>query len=484
MTTPLRSLLLLACAVPFAALADPAPMTSPLPYPPTKAVPVEQTLHGETFTDPYQWLEDGKAPDVQEWMSAQDGLTRKTLAAIPERAGFEARVKQLIYVDSIGVPFRRGDRLFFSEKKKDQEKAVIYWRPVKGGEAKVVLDPLQFAADGTTSIGSYSPSWDGKLVAYQVKPNNSDTARYEVREVDTGKVLTRDTIEGGRYAGAEWTQDNKAFYYTSYPTDPAIPVDQRPGKTEVRFHVLGTDPATDKVIHPAMNDASVFHSGSLSWDGRWLTLAIDHGWTRNDVLVMDLHAKEPKFVPVFEGKDALFRVDVWKDKMYVWSTQGSPRGALWTVDLLAKDPAAAAAQKLIIPERKDHAIEGFALVGGRLALNTLVDAASRLELYELSGKKVMEVKLPGIGSASGLSGDPRYHEAYFQFESFTYPSEVRELDVKTGKSKVVFKIAVPIKPEDFEVRQIFGTSKDGTRVPVFITQKKGLPKDGQAPTIL
>lgn len=471
-------------AMPPAAPAQPAPApAAPAGPPATRREPLVETLHGVQVADPYRWLET-LSPETRAWMAAQDSFARARLAALPGRAQLLERLKQLAYLDTLGVPLRRGDRLFFHRAPADREKSILYWRPVAGGEPRVLLDPNTWSADGSTSMGAWSVSWDGKRIAYNVKANNSDEAVMQVMEIDSGQVSEVDRIEGAKYATASWTPDGRGFYYTWLPTDRTIPVDQRPGHSEIRFHALGTPPAQDKVVHARLGDPTKFQHADLSRDGRWLVRTVSHGWTRNDVFVMDLKAKAPRWMPIYEGRDGLFSPEVHKDRLYVQTTEGSPKGRVVVFDLAKKNPGDRKNERLLIAERQERILHTFSIVGGLLALQVMDDASNRLELFDLKGKRLREVALPGIGSTSaayGLSDDP---VAYFSFESFTWPREILEVDVRDGSTRSTFKLSVPVDPSGYEVTRVFGASKDGTKVPVFVVAKKGLPRDGSAPAIL
>jgi prolyl oligopeptidase len=225
-------------AAPPVASAPPAPPALQLPawasaYPASRKVDAKDTLFGTDVPDPYRWLEDAKSPEVQDWMKAQDSLARAKLAAQPDRAAISARLKELFYVDSQGMPSNRGGRIFYRRRSGAQEKSVVYWRQGKTGAEKVLLDPNAWSTDGSSSLHGYSVSWDGKQVAYTVSENNSDESTMHVMDVASGKVSTVDLIPGTKYGHASWTPKGDGFYYTRLPVDPKIPVDERPGYSQV-----------------------------------------------------------------------------------------------------------------------------------------------------------------------------------------------------------------------------------------------------------
>ncbi len=496
-TLPLALLALVACGPEAAEMPPPVPpppapiasavpapppvFTPALAYPATRRDDVKDVIHGVTVADPYRWLEDGKSPEVQTWMTAEDALARAQLKNLPEREAIVARLKELFYVDALGAPRHRGERYFYTRRHATKEKAIVYWKKGKQGAEQVLFDPNGWSTDGSVSLGGWSVSWDGKLVAYQLRPNNSDEATLRVMDVATGKISEIDDIQGGKYAHASWTPKGDGFYYTWLPTDPAIKDADRPGHSEVRFHRLGEDPKKDRTIRERTGDPSTFVSAFLSRDGHWLVLTIEHGWASQDVFFMDARAHKPELRPLAVGKKAHYSVDPYQDHFYVTTDEGAPHSRVFVVD--PKKPERDA-WKEIVPERADAILENASVIGGRLALTYLKSVTSRLEIHGLDGKLIKEVALPGLGSLGGPSGREDEDEAYFSFESFTHPNEIHELSMKTGESTVYSKVNVPVDPEPYTVEQVFYPSKDGTRVSMFIVRRKDLKKDGHARALL
>ncbi|WP_437296395.1 prolyl oligopeptidase family serine peptidase [Sorangium sp. So ce426] len=472
--------------LPTAASAAPAPAPenpSRPAYPPTRVAPVTNALHGVEITDPYRWLEDGDAPEVKEWMKAQDAFTRAELARLPERDAIASRLKQLFYIDAVSAPRHRRGRYFLSRRHATKEKSVVYWKEGKGGAERVLFDPNTWSEDGSVSLGGWEVSWDGKNVAYKIQQNNSDEATLYVMDVASGKRSEVDVIEGAKYAFASWTPSGDGFYYVWLPTDPSIPVAERPGYAEVRFHRLGQDPKQDRVVRGRTGDPRTFLNASLSKDGRFLVLTVSHGWTSADVYFRDLrrpggHAADK---PLAVGRDAHYNVEVYKDRLYVHTDEGAPHYRVFEVD---PDRPDRAAWKEIVPERPDATLDSVSIVGGHLALSYLKDASSRVEVRALDGKLVREVPLPGIGTVGGPSGLPDEDEAYFSFESYTSPHEIHATSIKTGRTELYARIEVPIDPSPFSVEQTFFPSKDGTKISMFIVRRKDMKKDGSSRALL
>jgi prolyl oligopeptidase len=463
---------------------SPAPL---LPYPATPPGDVKDTLHGVEVADPYRWLEDAKAPAVREWMKAEDDLARAELHKLPERDGIAARLKELFYVDSLSPPAHRGDRYFYVRRHATKEKAIVYYKRGKKGEEKVLFDPNGWSTDGSTSLGSWRTTWDGKTVAFTTHVNNSDEATLYVEDVETGKRSAVDVIEGAKYAEASWTPKGDGFYYTWLPTDPAIQEKERPGYAEVRYHPLGQDPKKDLLIHEKTGDSGIFQSVELSRDGHWLLLYVQHGWTSVDVYFKDLRgkvadaaAKEP-WIPLAAGTGAHYEIDVYKDAFYVFTDDGAPRSRVLRIDPRTPERSA---WKEIIPEHPDATLLGSSVIGGRLTLHYLKNASSSLTVREMDGRPVREVALPGVGTSSGFYGRDDEDEAYFTFDSFTTPPQVFSTSVKTGKAALYAKVEVPVDPAPYAVEQVFYPSKDGTKVSMFLVHRKDLKKDGTTRAML
>jgi prolyl oligopeptidase len=459
--------------------AEPAPP----PYPPTRTTTAADVLHGVTVPDPYRWLEDEKSPEVQAWMTAQDGLTRQRLASLPGRDALASRLKELLYLDILGAPIHRSTRYFFTRRHASKEKTVVYWREGAEGAEKVLLDPNGWSADGSASLGAWSVSWDGARVAYGKKVNNSDEATLYVMDVATGKVSDVDVIEGAKYAGPSWTPDGSAFYYTWLPVDPRIPASERPGYAEIRLHKVGSDPKTDTVVKAKLGDPTTFQNVHITRDGLFLFLVLQHGWTSTDVWFRDLGKTTAgdAWTPLAVGIKAHFSPDSFGGTLFVQTDDGAPKGRIFAVD-----PAkpARAAWREIVRERKDAALQNFAVVGGKLVLDYLRSAASLLEVRNLDGTLAREVPLPGIGSVGSLVGRDDEDEVFFSFTSFTTPTSIYRTSVKTGATSLYFQVKVPADPTPYTVSQVFYPSKDGTRVSMFIVHRKDFKRDGSARTIL
>jgi len=465
-----------ASAAPTAAAGAPA-----LAYPETRRVDQVDEVHGVRVPDPYRWLEDGKSEEVKRWVDEEDELARGYLSKLPGRAAMEARFKELFYVESVGTPRHFGNRWFYARRDAGKEKYTIYWREGKAGPEKVLLDPNGWSADGSASLGVWSVSWDGKKVGYTVKANNSDESTLYVMDVATGKKSDVDVIEGAKYAYPSWTPSGDGFYYTWLPAEGSVPTADRPGYAEVRFHELGTDPKKDRTVHEKTGDPKTFQNAEVSKSGRWLVLTIEHGWTRNDVEFMDLRAKKPEWKPLAVGQDALYGVEVDRDRFFVRTNEGAPRYRVFKVDPAHPERAR---WTEIVPERQDATLDSSGIVGHHLALSYLKDVVTKPELRDEDGKLVRAIDLPTLGTVTTISGNPDDDLVYYAFDSFTYPTEIFETSVKTGKTTSWYKLEVPVDPSRYAVEQLFATSRDGTRVPFFVVHARDFVKNGATPTIL
>jgi prolyl oligopeptidase len=467
---------------PVAPAPAPAPRAPAFDYPPTRRLETIEKLHGVSVSDPYRWLEDGGSSEVKSWLAAQGAYARKALDALPERAALVRRFHELFYIERVHTPVKRGRRYFWEKREKTAEKEALYVRDGVKGTPKVLLDPNTWSPDGSISLGVWSPSHDGRYLAYGVKKNNSDEATLEIIEVATGKKFER--IPGAKYAwNVEWTPKNDGFYYVRVPPlGGAVTVADRPGLAAIRYHELGKDPEKDPVVREPTRDPTTFHSVTLSKNGRWLIATVQYGWVSTDLYLKDLRqGPDAPFTTLVAGKKNLFFAQPCDDRILVFTDENAPN-----YRILSIDPRKPAREhwKEIIPERKDAAIDMFELAGRRIALTYVKDVASTLEVFELDGKKAYDVPLPGPGSASGVVGVEDDDEAYFSFESLVTPPEIHKLSMKTGKTEVVHRTSVPVDPSRFTTSQVFATSRDGTKIPMFVLAPKGVAMDGGAPTIL
>jgi prolyl oligopeptidase len=451
-------------------------------YPETRREDVREVVHGVEVADPYRWLEDVSKPEVKAWMSAQDAAADVALKALPAREALMKRYAELYYIDAVTAPRNRQGRYFYARRAAGQEKYVYYWRQGEQGEERVLLDPNTLSEDGSISVGGVYSTRDGKRAAYKLKKNNADESTMYVMDVESGRVSDADVITGAKYAYPAWVPDGSGFYYVHLPQVDGVSVQDRPGLAEIRYHRLGSEQADDALIFPHTSDPKMFLGVDVSYDGRYLFLYKQRGWTSTEIFYKDLKASGAwaEWAPIVAGKDAKFEVFAWQDYFYILTDEGAPRGRVMRVPAAVGDYAKATQ----IVAESDMVIEGMQVVGGKLVLTGMRDAYSRMMVHELDGKLIREVALPGIGVTSGMTGDPEQDVAYYTFTSFTTPPQIYRTDIRSGQTVLWAKINVPINPDALTVEQVFYPSKDGTKVSMFIVTKKGIKRDGSTPFIL
>ena len=466
--------------------------TEPMP-PPTRREEVVEILQGERWVDPYRWLEDGTSPEVVSWSRAQNAATRALLNRSPARPRLVKRLESLLYVESASAPVKRGGRLFYLKTRPELEKAILCWRDQDGaGPERVLLDPNHWAPGDRTSLGIWVPSPSGKRLAFSTKPNAADEATLHVLEVDTGRWSTLDDIPGAKYAEPKWTPDETAFYYEWLPTDPAIPVAERPGYTEVRRHRLGVPSAQDVKVHPRTGDPATFLQSQLSRDGRYLFVSILHGWSENELFWMRL-GKDQRFRPLVSGKGKGIRYEVtaWGDRFFLFTDEGASRGRVFEV---SPGHPERGAWKERVPEDPAATLREVSILGGRLALLYLKDASTEIRLAALDGSGVRVLAIPpfsavnpgieGEGSLVGREDDDTF---FFQLSNFTQPRQI--LRASASKATVQLdehspQLKLPFDPSPYVSEQLFFSSKDGTRIPIFLVHRKDWKRDGHNPVLL
>jgi prolyl oligopeptidase len=411
---------------PAAPAAAPPPAAPAHDYPATRRDAVVDQLHGVAVRDPYRWLEDATRPEVQDWMKAQDGYTRAQLARLPGREALAARLAEVFYFDSIGVPRHRGGRYFFTRRQKDQEKERVYWKQGETGKDQLLLDPNTWSTDGSAGLAGWWPSDDGRYVAYNATEHNADEATLHILDVATGKPLL-ETIAGTKYGGAWWTPDSRAFYYVRLPPpSPQVAAADRPGYAELRYHALGTDPAKDPTVREANHDAQTSLGGSVSHDGHWLFSTVTHGWNSTNIYFRDLRKHQQDWTALVEGVPAHFTVEAYGDAFYVLTDDGARRYRMFAVD--PTRPVRAAWREIV--GETDATLESFAIVGGHLVLDYLRNAASELVVHDLHGKRIRTLDVPPLGSASRMFGLPDEDTAYFSYVSFTEAQVIYKASIR------------------------------------------------------
>jgi prolyl oligopeptidase len=451
-------------------------------YPPTRTDDVVDTLHGVAVPDPYRWLEDDHAPETKAWVEAQNKVTDAYLAAIPQRDGLRQRLTKLWNYERYGLPFKRGDRYFFTRNDGLQNQSVLYTAPALDRPPTPLLDPNALAKDGTVALTATAVSDDGKLLAYGLAVAGSDWQEIRVRDVATAADLP-DVVRWVKFSGPSWTKDAKGFFYSRYdePTEQ-----QRLTKAnyfhKLYYHRLGTPQSKDVLVYHRPDHKDWNFHGRVTDDGRYLVIHASQGASpKNRVLYKDLSVPDAPVVELLMENDAEYDfVDNLGTTFWFKTDKDAPRGRLVAIDVARPDRAN---WKELIPESKET-LGGVDAVGDRFFAKYLRDAHSAVRAFAFDGKPLGDVPLPGIGSAGGFGGRRTDVETFYAFSSYTTPGTVYRYDLKSNESTVFKQPKVDFDPARYETKQVFFTSKDGTRVPMLVTHKRGLALDGTNPTIL
>lgn len=449
-----------------------------LTYPKTEKDDVVDNYHGTEIKDPYRWLEFDTADNVKAWVKEQNKVTYAYLDKIPSRKIFKNRLEEIFNYPKVGAPQKAGDFYFYYRNSGLQNQSVIYYKKGMKGVEQVFIDPNTLSENGTVSINLVGFSNDNKYVAYSRSEAGSDWQKFRIIELETKKEL-KDELNWVKFSGATWYKDG--FFYSRYPT-PAKGKEFS-SKNEyhtVYYHKLGDPQEKDKLVYQDKQNPLRYHYVQLTEDEKYLVLYVSSGTNGFECYFKPVD-DQGKFKPLFTGFDNKSTViDHINGKFYVHTDIDAPN-----YRLIAVDPANTSKENWteIIPETKDL-LEGVTLGGGKMFAQYLKDVTTRLYQYDYSGKMEHEIELPGLGTAGGFSGKKDDTNLFYSFTSFTYPTTIFNYDVATGKSDVFYQPELKFNPEDFQSEQVFYTSKDGTKVPMFIVSKKGMKKNGKNPTLL
>ena len=454
--------------------------TAPATPPKAKTEVVEDNIHGHKIADPYRWLENSQASDTQQYVHDELAYTRSILDPLPGRAQTHQRLTQLLSIGTIGTPQLGGNFYFYTRREGTQNQPVLFVREGINGKDRTLLDVNQLAADGTVALDWWFPSEDGKYVAYGTSASGSEESTLKVIETATGKQLP-DTIERTRFASVAWKKDNSAFFYSRHPKKGDVPSGEEVYHVKIFYHVMGTDPAKDPLIFGEGRKAQDIPGVQLADDDdRWLLITVFQGWAKSEMYLQDLKAGTPP-VEITSGKEFLYSGEVYQNKLYITTNEDAPRSRVLVVD--AANPKREN-WKEIVPQ-SDAVLQNSAIVGGKLGAQYEKNASSLLKLFQLDGKFIDDIPLPAIGTVSGTGSKWNRQEIFFGFQSFTIPPSIYHYDLSSRKTNLWDKVNAPgIDPSAYEVHQLWYTSKDGTKVPMFVFHKKGLELNGHNPTLL
>ncbi len=457
-------------------------------YPETRKDPsVVDDYHGTKVADPYRWLEDDNSTETKTWVTAQNQLTFSYLDKIPFRKQLRARLEKIWNYEKYGAPFKEGDKYYFYKNDGLQNQYVLYRQDAIGADplnkslaSSVFLDPNTFSKDGTVALGTISFNKKGDRMAYSLSKAGSDWQTLYVKNAETGETLT-DSIEWVKFSGISW--QGNGFYYSRYPEPQKG--DALKGALlnhKVYFHQLGTPQSADILVFEDKENPKRNCNAGMTDDERFLIIYQSEGTSGDRLFVKDMTKSDDKLIEIVSNFEKDWRViDSDGDWLLVHTNYKAPR---WRV--VAINPAMPEEKnwREIIAEDKTDVLQGANIIGGKLVTSWLHDASSKVKFFDTKGSFLNELKLPGIGTVGGFSGKKTENQAFYSFSSFAQPNTIYELDLTTMQSKTFKSSNVDFKSDDYETRQVWFTSKDGTRVPMFVTHKKGIKLDGKNPTLL
>jgi len=458
--------------------------------PKTEVIEVHDTIHGVDIVDPYRWLEGSAAPEVgvnpeldakvAAWTDAQNAYTREVLDSLSGRDALEKRLTELMEIGTVSAPDMRRNRYFFWKREGAQAQSVVWLQEGRDGKPRVLLDPNKLDADGLIAPAWTEPNADGTLMAFGLYRAGDENSTLYVMNVDSGEWLA-DEIPG-KVGGVDWLPDSSGFFYSRLADV------KNPYSRQIKFHKLGTHHRQDPVLFEQYKEGPLATTWGpfayASRDARWMIVGYWTGTDSNDLWVVDLDRwfRAGEFVrsEIVTGERATAMGPVVGDTLYMETTLDAPNGRVIGVDL--NNPSRERWNE-ILPERKDAVLENVSIARSYLVAEYLQDATSRIEIHDLEGKKVRDLELPGIGSA-GIATEEDRNEAYLTYTSFNEPRSIYRVDLDSGERELWQRPDVPVDPSTVEVKQVFYTSKDGTKVPMFIVHRKGLKLDGNNPTLL
>ncbi len=455
--------------------------TNTLDYPETKKVDQVDTYFGTEVKDPYRWLEDDHSEETKKWVTAENKLTFAYLNKIPFRDSLEQRLTALWDYEKIGAPFKEGDFTYFYKNDGLQNQYVIYrYKTEENPEtAKVFLDPNTFSKDGTVSLGELSYSDNGKMCAYSISIGGSDWRKVLVMSAEAREIV-EDTLVDIKFSGLSW-KSNDGFYYSSYDKPEGSALSAKTDQHKLYYHKLGTKQSEDKVIFGGTEaQKHRYVGGNVSEDNHYLFISANNTTSGGKLFMMDLTKEYPKLITILDNEETeSYVIDNVGSKLYIATNKNAPNRKIVTVD--ASNPTPKNWEDFI-PETK-HVLSP-ATAGGYFFAEYMVDAVSKVKQYDYEGNFIREVTLPGIGSAGGFGGKKEDKDLYYSFTNYITPGSIYKYEIEKGTSELYFRPKIDFNSEDYVSEQVFYNSKDGTRIPMIITYKKGTELNGKNPTIL
>ena len=447
-------------------------------YPDTRKVDSVDTYFDTEVKDPYRWLEDDRSTETEAWVKAENKVTFGYLEKIPFREALKKRLEKLWNYEKLGSPFKEGDYTYFYKNDGLQDQYVVY-RQKDDAEPEVFLDPNTFSDDGTTSLAGLSFTKDGSLAGYLISEGGSDWRKAIVIDTESMEIV-EDTLTDIKFSGLAW-KHNEGFYYSSYDKPEGSELSAKTDQHKVYFHKLGTMQKEDRLVYGERPEEKHRYIGaSVSDDQSYLTLSAATSTSGNKLFIKDLQDPKGPLIPIVSDMASdNYLIDNVNSKLYIVTNRDAPNKKIITVD--AANPTTEN-WKDFIPETENVLTPGTG--GGYFFIEYMVDAVSRVMQYDYDGKLIREIKLPGVGSASGFGGKKEDKDFYFSFTNYITPGSSYKYNVESGEYNLYWKPEIDFKSDDYESKQVFYTSKDGTKIPMIITHKKGLELNGKNPTIL
>jgi prolyl oligopeptidase len=444
-------------------------------YPQTKKVDTVDTYFGTEIKDPYRWLEDDRSEETAAWVKAQNEVTFGYLEKIPFRGDIKKRLEDLWNYEKIGAPFVEGDYTFYYKNDGLQNQYVLY-RKHKDGKEEVFLDPNTFSADGSTSLADMAFSKDSKTVAYAISEGGSDWRKVIIMDVESKKIL-EDTLIDIKFSGLSW-KGNEGFYYSSYDKPKGSELSAKTDQHKLYYHKLGTPQKEDKVVF-GLDQKRRYVGGSVTEDDKYLVITAATSTYGNELYIKDLTNPNSKTIALVNNFDnSSYVIESQGDKLFIVTDKDAPNSKIVIAD--AKNPSAAWVD--FIPETENVLTPSTG--GGYFFAHYMKDAISQVKQYDYNGKLVREIELPGVGTVSGLGGKKEDEKLYYSFTNYITAGTIYSYEPKSGKSEVYEKSKAKFNSDEYESKQVFYTSKDGTKVPMIISYKKGIKLDGTNPTML
>jgi prolyl oligopeptidase len=457
---------------------NPAPQTPPV-YPVAARVDVADDYNGTKVEDPYRWLENLDSEAARRWVEAQNRLSQPRLEAIPHRAWVKQRLTQLWNYERFDVPVKEGGRYFFLHNDGKQNQSVLFVSDSLDSPGRVLFDPNTVREDATVALSEFTPSPKGDLVAYAVSDGGTDWQVWRFRHAQDGTDLP-DTLRHIKFWGVSWARNGSGVYYSRYPALANGNGDDA-GRPAVYFHRLGEPQESDRLVYAVTNHPTRVPVGRVTEDGHYLVITLFDGYDRNGVSILDLRQPDAKVKPFFSAWDALYVfMGAHRDQLFFQTTKDAPLRRVIAVD--ARQPASTA-WPTVVPE-SDAALEDAFYVGGRIIARYVRDAHSVVRVYERDGRPVGDVSLPGLGRVAGFDGEGKDPETFFSYTDYLTPVQIFHYDASTNTPTLWRKPRIPASTDVYVTEQVFYLSKDGTRVPMFITHRRDMVQDGNQPVLL